>query len=81
MTSRRDDSTDPQGAHEPTEEETAVELEAFDLNGDGRVSVVEDLRAELGVVDARLEALAEEPGLKGKLAEGAHRILDKLDND
>lgn len=57
------------------------ELEAFDLDHDGKISLVESERARLGVVDARLEEIAEEGGLKGKLAEGVHRIVDKLDND
>lgn len=59
----------------------AEELEAFDLDHDGKISLVESERARLGVVDARLEEIAEEGGLKGKLAEGVHRIVDKLDND
>jgi hypothetical protein len=56
-------------------------LEAFDLDGDGRISVAEDARAELGIADARAEELGEEPGLKGKIGRAAHRLLDKLDND
>jgi hypothetical protein len=39
------------------------------------------MRARLGLVDARLEEIADEGGIKGKLAEGAHHLLDKLDND
>ena len=58
-----------------------AELEAFDLDHDGKISITEDARARLGIVDARLEELSHEPGLKGKLAEGAHHLLDKLDND
>ena len=58
-----------------------VEVEAFDLNDDGKISVVEAERARLGVVDARLEEIAEEGGVKGKLAEAAHKVIDKLDND
>ena len=45
------------------------------------VSAVEDARAVLGLADARLEQIAEEGGAKGKLAEAAHKIVDKLDND
>jgi hypothetical protein len=56
-------------------------LEAYDLDGDGRISLTEDVRAELGMVDARAEELAEKPGIKGKVAKAAHRLLDKLDND
>ena len=56
-------------------------LEAYDLDEDGKISVIESERARLGLVDARMEELAEEPGIKGKLAEAAHKVLDKLDND
>ena len=66
---------------QPTNEPTPEELEAFDLDHDGKISLVESERARLGIVDARLEEIAEEGGLKGKLAEGAHHLLDKLDND
>lgn len=72
-------------AHEPGSNEPHIpdedELEAFDLDQDGTISVVEEERARLGVVDARLEAIAEEGGVKGKLADAAHFIVDKLDND
>ncbi len=71
-----DDLSADEGGQRPAEE-----LEAFDLDHDGKISLVESERARLGVVDARLEEIAEEGGLKGKLAEGAHRLLDKLDND
>jgi hypothetical protein len=64
-----------------TEQIDPVELAAYDLDGDGTISLVEHERARLGLVDARLEEIAEEGGLKGKLAEGAHHLLDKLDND
>jgi hypothetical protein len=63
----------------PAEQEAAVE--AQDLNDDGKVSIVEELRSDLGVVDARLEAIADEGGIKGKLAKAAHEIVDKVDND
>ena len=66
---------------EPTPEEQAAAVEAEDLNDDGKVSIVEELRGELGVVDARLEEIAEDGGIKGKLAQAAHEVLDKLDND
>jgi hypothetical protein len=56
-------------------------LDAYDLDGDGRISLAEDVRGELGMIDARAEELAEQPGLKGKIAKVAHRLLDKLDND
>ncbi|CAB4588726.1 MAG: hypothetical protein ACK5CE_24030 [Actinomycetes bacterium] len=63
------------------DERPAEELEAFDLDHDGKISLIESERARLGVIDARLEEIAEEGGLKGKLADGAHQLLDKLDND
>ena len=56
-------------------------LGAYDLDEDGKISLIESERARLGLVDARLEELAEEPGIKGKLADTAHKVLDKLDND
>lgn len=58
-----------------------LDLEIFDLDHDGKVSATEDMRARLGIVDARLEEIAGEGGIKGKLADGAHHLLDKLDND
>jgi hypothetical protein len=58
-----------------------VDLEGFDLDGDGKVSVIEAERARLGLIDARLEEIAEEGGLKGSLAQAAHKVLDTLDND
>ena len=58
-----------------------AELEAYDLDGDGRISLTENVRAELGMLDAHAEEVAEEPGLKGKVAKATHRLLDKLDND
>lgn len=66
---------------EATPEEHQASVEAQDLNDDGKVSIVEELRSEAGVVDARLEEIAEEGGIKGSLAKAAHEILDKLDND
>lgn len=71
----------PDQQPDPTGQPTAEELEAFDLDHDGKISLVESERARLGVIDARLEEIADEGGLKGKLAEGAHHLLDKLDND
>ena len=64
-------------AHEPGSNEPHIpdedELEAFDLDHDGEISVLEEERARLGVVDARLEAIAEEGGVKGKIADVAHK--------
>lgn len=68
---------DPDGM----ELEVCAALDDYDLNGDGTVSVIENERARLGLVDARLEQIAEEGGIKGSLAEAAHKVLDKLDND
>ena len=43
--------------------------------------MTENVRAELGMIDAHAEEVAEQPGLKGKIAKATHRLLDKLDND
>lgn len=84
-------STEPANTPEPTSTDTdadvdadadeALDLVSYDLNDDGKISPLEGARAELGLVDARLEQLAQEPGVKGKLADAAHHLLDKLDND
>lgn len=71
----RDEQTDAADAGED------AAIDPYDLDEDGKVSVVEAERGRLGIVDARMEELAEEPGIKGKLAEAAHKVLDKLDND
>lgn len=70
-------------AEEPGNESTDEELDlaTYDLDGDGKISIIEAERARLGLVDARLEEIAEEGGLKGSIAEVAHKVLDKLDND
>ena len=73
------DSAPTDSAHVQTDEE--LELETFDLDHDGKISIAEQERARLGLVDARLEEIAGEGGIKGKLAGGAHHILDKFDND
>ena len=67
--------------HSDADEPDEAALEAFDLDGDGNISVTENARAELGILDAQAEKTAEEPGVKGKMAKVAHRALDKLDND
>jgi hypothetical protein len=64
-----------------TPADVANRLEAYDLDGDGEIGLVEDARARLGMVDARLEELAEEGGVKGKLADAAHHVVDRIDND
>ena len=81
MTDADDISRPPDAGSDAADERPAEELEAFDLDHDGKISLIESERARLGVVDARLEEIAEEGGLKGKLAEGVHHLLDKLDND
>jgi hypothetical protein len=81
------DAAEQTTAEETTaEEEQAaadeqVTVDAFDLDGDGKVSLTEDWRAEIGIVDARAEELADKPGVKGKVARAVHRLLDKFDND
>lgn len=77
MAQQPDDSVPESGSPEDTESQLA----AYDLDGDGEVSAVEGIRAELGVLDARLEEVADEGGLKGKIAEAAHHVVDRLDND
>ncbi len=71
-------TTDADGTTETDEE---LDLVSFDLNDDGKISPLEGARQEIGLVDARLEEIAKEGGVKGKLADAAHHVLDKLDND
>lgn len=72
----------PSSNIDPSPEEREALLDAYDLDDDGKVSLVEEARSVLGVVDARLEEAAEEhEGVVGKLADAAHRVVDKLDND
>ena len=67
--------------HDHVEEAAPEEIEALDLDDDGKVSLVEMGRAKLGIVDAKMEELAERGGVTGKLAEAAHKVLDAIDND
>jgi hypothetical protein len=69
------------GTDDPAPDDDTAELDAYDLDDDGQVSLTENLRGELGMLDAQAEQAAEEPGLKGKTAKVVHRILDKFDND
>lgn len=67
-------------------DDTAAESERllaiYDLDGDGKISVVESMRATLGLIDARAQKIAEKrDGVLGKLATVAHRMLDRFDND
>ena len=78
MTDENEISTEPTD-EDPTPDE--LDLETYDLDGDGKISAIEAERARLGLVDARLEEIAEEGGVKGALAEAAHKVVDKLDND
>lgn len=80
------DDDDPQVAQPASDKdaeaaEREAALEAFDLDHDGRVSDTEAARANLGVIDAGLQARAERGGILGKLAGLAHRALDRFDND
>ena len=56
-------------------------VDAYDLDDDGKISLIEQERARLGVVDARLEEIAEGDGPIAKIAEVAHKVVDRLDND
>lgn len=75
-----DETTDP-AKKSGADSAEDVELETYDLDGDGKISVIESERARLGLVDARLEEIADEGGIKGKIADAAHHVIDKLDND
>lgn len=76
------DAQDPTPVPSDDEQQAdEIELGAFDLDGDGKISPLEAERARLGVVDARLDEIAHEGGVKGVIAEAAHKLLDKLDND
>jgi len=66
---------------EAGEDDETIVLDAYDLDDDGKVSIIEDARARLGVIDASLEEHAKQPGVTGAIADVAHRALDKLDND
>ena len=67
--------------HDHFEEAPPEEIEALDLDDDGKVSLVEMGRAKIGIVDAKMEELATRGGMTGKLAEAAPRVLDAIDND
>jgi hypothetical protein len=60
---------------------TDDQLEVYDLDGDGKISLIENERARLGIIDARLEQIAAEGGVKGFVADAAHHLVDRLDND
>ncbi len=67
--------------HDDVETASPEEIDAYDLDADGKISLVEMGRAQLGVVDARMEEIAEHDGITGKLAGTVHKILDAIDND
>lgn len=73
-------TNEPSKSTDPTSDE-ALDLDTYDLDHDGTISPIEGARATLGLVDARLEEIAEGDGVVGKLAEAAHKVVDKLDND
>ena len=77
MTDENEFSTEPSDDEVTPEDE----IEPYDLDDDGKVSIIEADRARLGLLDARMEEIAEEGGLKGSLAKAAHKVIDKLDND
>lgn len=77
-----DEPTSPDsGSDAAPESDEALDLVSYDLNEDGKISPLEGARFELGIADARLEEIAEHGGVKGKIADVAHHLLDKLDND
>jgi len=79
-----DDADPDEGIVQPVgspEHLTPEQLEAYDLDGDGKISLIENERARLGIIDARLAQIAEEGGVKGAVADAAHHVIDRLDND
>jgi hypothetical protein len=66
---------------EPDGEDLEALVDAYDLDDDGKLSLIEQERARLGVVDARLEEIAEGDGLIAKIADVTHKVVDRLDND
>jgi len=78
-----DDGTQiPDG--ETSDSDEALQIETFDADHDGKIGLIDGYRAQLGLVDAELELAADKAdhkGLKGHLADAAHKIVDKLDND
>ncbi|MEI7546568.1 MAG: hypothetical protein WCK21_00715 [Actinomycetota bacterium] len=78
-----DEGTQNPGA-EATETDEALKLETYDADHDGKIGLIDGYRAQLGLVDAELELAADKAdhkGVKGHLADAAHKIVDKLDND
>ncbi|NNE13306.1 MAG: hypothetical protein HKN41_13785 [Ilumatobacter sp.] len=89
--SGRDDQGEHEQPHEPhftqpvgpadPESATDAQLEAYDLDGDGHISLVENERARLGLVDAKLERMAAKGGVAGVVAKIVHQVVDRFDND
>ena len=86
MTEHSDPSEDqsPTRRRRPVEEAAEgvdqAALDAYDLDGDGRISLTENVRGELGMLDAAPRA-GRGARTEGKVARATHRLLDKLDND
>ncbi len=73
-----------EGTPIPSDDDDALEIETFDADHDGKIGLIDGYRATLGLVDAELEIAAdkaEHKGVKGHLADAAHKLVDKLDND
>jgi len=82
MANEHDVSDDGSGDQEAAEEhDLEVQIDAYDLDDDGKISLVEQERARLGVIDARLEEIAEGDGAKAAIADALHKVVDRLDND
>ena len=48
--------------HDDVETASPEEIDAYDLDADGKISLVEMGRAEIGILDARMEEIAEHMG-------------------
>jgi hypothetical protein len=83
MSDQPTSSPDPVENEAPLDpaEDRQIELDTFDLDHNGKISLMEEGRARMGLLDARLEEAAEKGGITGKIAGVAHKITDKLDND
>ena len=75
------ENNQPSPAQDQHDSQQDDRLEAYDLNNDGKVSTVEAARAQLGIVDARLEQIEQGGGASGKAAGVIRKVTDKLDND
>jgi len=75
------DESEPSTGAADEQTDAELELETYDIDHDGEIGVIDHERARLGLVDARMEEIAEEGGIKGAFAGVAHKILDAFDND